>query len=366
MKIEKSDSITIQTKKEAITMIKKCLVVTLAALIVIFNVLPAQAYTVMPPGDLGVTITATGTITGNVVNMTGAVVDAGTADLNPSATITFAAPSATGLTGSSRAIKLTAGTNKVGARIIIYTDNASYFSTKKQGVDPRYVYSLTDASVVTGASGIDGAGMVGQTVSGYVGGLVFGIADNPGSNAAAYTAWAYGGTPVALTKATYLVDKGHFASLVSGLTDSTKKTTYDALPMYKPNSAVNENAALVPTGSPTEWTTDGVYPQLWDVDLYNLPNVNPAAPGAAVVLSEALYKNIATIAYSFGPGDTANPNNYVCSLKTSAGASVTVPLAKLTPTGTDKYLYVNIGGIFAGSPAQTYTTAKLMVMFVQD
>jgi hypothetical protein len=359
MKIEKFVlPIEDQLKKEAIKMIKKCLAITLAALIVIFNVVPAQAYTTLPPGSTGVVITATGSIAGNVVAMTGSVVDQGT-DANPSSTITFPTPTAT-LTDSNRAIKVTAGTNQVGARIILYTDNANYFPTKKQGVDPRYVYNPTDPTVVYGASGIDGAGLVGQTITGYIAGLALGIANAPGSNTD-YTAWAYDGTTGVLTNATWVVDKGHFASFASGAT-----AALDGKAMYKPNSAVNENAALVPAGSTLNWATDGVYPQLWDVDLYDTQNVNPAAPGAAKVASEALYKNIATIAHSFSPGTGDNANNYVCSLKTSAGANVIIPLAKSNGSGTDKYLYINIAGVFAGLPAQAYTTAKLTVMFVQD
>ena len=358
------DNVSKAIIKGGAKMIRKYLIVGVTLLTFLCSVLPAQAYTVLPTGSTGVTITATGTIGGNVVAMTGTVVDQGTADLNPTTAITFPTPNAT-LTSSNRAIKLTAGTNQVGARIIIYTDNASYFPRKEQGVDPRYLYdNSTTPPTVLAASGVDGSGLVGQTISGYVAGLVLGIADAPGSNAAAYSAWGYAAG--SLTKATWLVDKGHEASFTAIGSD------IDKMAMYKPGSAVNENAALSRRSDADAWKTDGLYPQLWDVDLWDKPNVDPASPPVdAKIVSQALYKNIATIAYSFGPGykidDTTDySNNYVCSVKTSAGADLVIPLSKLVPAGTDKYLYINIGGVFAGLPAQTYTTAKLQVMFVID
>jgi len=115
MKIEKFVlPIENQPKKEAIKMVKKCLAVTLAALIVIFNVVPAQAYTVL---DVGVTVSASGTLTGSTVAFTATVVNQ--AD-GLGSTLVFPGPmSSSGLTNSTKALKISGGTNEVDARIII-------------------------------------------------------------------------------------------------------------------------------------------------------------------------------------------------------------------------------------------------------
>ena len=371
------------TEKE-VSKMKKIMTVSIVALFVIaLNASTGYAYSHLGTTTM-VTISASGTLSGTVASIDGTVVDQGTADLNQALTANFTSPSSTGVANSSRAVRMSCGTNQVNSRIIIYTDNASYFPTKKQGVDPRFSYSPTDATVVTGASGVDGGGLVGTSVSGYVAALVFGISDTPGSNATAYSAWGFDGTT--LTKASYLVDKSHFVSFVSGRTDltPTQRTALDTQAMYAPagNSGglyptqvttapytYASAAPIDPTKNLNITTADGLYPQYWDFDLYDTPSVDPANPGTAKVVSEALYKNIGTVAFSFGAGNATYTKNYIATVTASSGTQATIPLAVLPPPvsgGTVHYLYINMGGLFYGLPAQTYATGKLNVDFVTN
>ena len=361
----------LNSKEKEVSKMKKIMIVGIVALLAIgINASTGYAYSHLGTGSF-VTISASGTLAGTVASMDATAVDQGTADANPGLTSNFTSPSSTGVANSNRAIRVSCGTNHVNSRIIIYTDNASYFPTKKQGVDPRFSYSPTDATVVTGPSGVDGAGLVGQSVSGYVAAMVFGISDNPGSTATAYSAWGFDPTAnPALTKATYLVDKSHFTSFT---TQSSNTTSMDSKPMYAPvgNSGginpITFVSGVLSTSTNLNTANDGLYPQYWDFDMYDTPNVNPASPGTALVVSEALYKNIATVAFSFGPGNSTYPNNYICTVSKSSGTQATIPMALLpSATGTVKYLYIDMGALFYGLPAQTYATTKLNVDFVEN
>ena len=336
-------------KKEAIKMIRKYLALMLAASIVIFNVLPAQAYTTL---QTPVVVTATGTLTGATVAFTTTVVAQSTG--TPGTQVDFASPS--GLSDSEDALKITGGTNEIGARIIIYTDNATYFTT---GHDPR----LKQDGVTP--SGIDGAGLVGQTEAGYVAGMFWGI--KSGTNNDPNTNMNYvfvdPKTPIDgnAGNSVFVVDKGHTLSFIAGAVGSG----LDNVALYKLDGTAVTNTS-----------NDGMYPQYWDIDLYNSATVHTAA----TKVSPALYSSIATIAYSISAlADTTTPANssYVCNVSnlttydgvansTKSGDYVTAKLAKYGAGTTDNFLYVYIGANFTGLPAQVYTTAKLYVAMVKD
>jgi len=340
-------STKVQKKKEASKMMKKCLAVTLAALIVIFNVLPAQAYTVI--GGTGVTITASGTIAGNTVAFSAVVTD--TAGAGSGSSITFASPS--GKANSGRLLKITGGTNLVGARMIIFTDNNALFTDKTN--DPRATWNAA-GDTITAYSGNDGSGMVGQTVGGYIAAFYWGASDTPNTPAAyTFTYDANGG----LTNANWVVDKWHKRTYVP-VGDATG---LDTMALYNGN-VQESNPALEGSG-----TYKALYPQYWDVDLYDKPATDSTRK--VVPAAQALYKNIATFAYNIQTGTGADSAYYVCQMpKLSTPATndfVTARLAQIDRTApTDAYIYLAIGGDFTGLPAQTYSTANLSVAMVQD
>ena len=337
MKIEKSDSITIQTKKEAITMIKKCLVVTLAALIVIFNVLPAQAYTeLITP----VTITATGTLSGVTVAFSVTSVAQG-ATPGVSAAMDFGTVT-TNIADSGESLMIRAKTNTVNNRLIVYTDNNLNTTPHKvPTVDPNI--------------GIDGGGLVGQTDPGYSVALFWGtktVANNdPNTN----TDYVFGDPSVPVEggngNCVYLVDKRHTMSFT---TKSNVATSLDCKELY------TFAGTLVPNTD-----NDGLYPQLWDVDLYDSATIH----NDTTKVSPALYSTIATIAFGIGAGGSTDAGYYVASvpqLRTLAtNDSITTRTSKNDGTaGTE--MYIAIGGDYTSKPTQTYSTAKLYVALVNN
>jgi len=338
-----------QTKKEAIKMIKKCLAVTLAALIVTFNVLPAQAYTQL---QTPVAVTATGTITGSTVAFAANVVTQGAGA--PKTEIDFTNPS--GVANSGDALKLRGGTNEVGGRVIIYTDNASLFTS--QDHDPR----VKKVGAVYKPTGLDGAGLIGQTEAGYVAALIWGVSTTPNVNAA----YTFDGDLNDRIGEVYIVDKGHTFSFIG--TD----TPTDTQALYRKDGTVVTNATL--EGVDANLNPIALYPQYFGTlgigdannwDLYD----KIATDTSRAVVSQQLSKNIATIAFNIAPGTGTDAGFYVCNvpnLTTAPGNdSVIAKLGKSDGTaGTE--LYVNIGSVFTGLPAQAYSTTKLYVAIVQD
>ena len=353
MKIEKDVlSVKTQTKKEAIKMIKKCLAITLIALIAAFNVVPAQAYTSI--GGAGVTVTASGTITSNTITFTTSVVDQA-AGTDAGTTLNFPA-NPVGRVNSGKALKMTGGTNAVGARIIIATNNDSLFTVSDQ--DPRGIRS---GATFSKYSGIDGAGMVGASNQGYVVPLIWGMTDTPNTRPAAYTFSA----PNASGHAnwSYVVDEFHkfsFVPTADGITPSD--STLDTLALYRKGSTTPEtNTAREGSGN-----YNYLYPQYWDVDLYN----SATNQTTSTKVSPALYSSIATVAYSIQVGTDTNAGYYICqvpklSTVDDSTDSITAKLAKTDGT-TGEFIYVPIGADFTGAPAQVYSTSKLLVMMVQD
>ena len=363
MKIEKNVlPMRVQTKKEAITMIKKCLAMTLAALIVIFNVLPAQAYTQLATP---VTLTASGTIAGEV-----AAFSVGLANQNDGTDVigssfTFPAPAANGKTNSAKSLKITGSTNVVGNRIIIYADNDALFTDNTK--DPRATYN-TDGTI-NKYSGNDGSGMIGATNSGYVVPLVWGATATP-NTPATYACGA--------SNWTYVVDKWHKKTYVPTLSDGSVDPAYavlDTANFYRVASNTPE-LNLADEGS---GLYKKLYPQYFgnlneDWDLYDKPATDSTRKlytlnvgGVNKVLGQSLYKNIATIAFGVLPG---LDNYYTCNVA-QPGSTGTV-MANLkkkasAPVGTvDQYIYIPVGADFNTLPAQTYSTSKLVVLFVQD
>ena len=111
------------TEKEVSKMTKKIIAIAVVmAVTLAYTVAPAMAYTVI--GGTAVSITASGSIAPNIVSFTAVVTD--TAGSGSDSSITFTIPS--GKTNSGKLLKITGGTNVVGARIIIYTDNDALFT----------------------------------------------------------------------------------------------------------------------------------------------------------------------------------------------------------------------------------------------
>ena len=296
-----------------------------------FNVLPAYAYRTL---DSGITITAIGTLSGVTLTFSAQAVDQGT-DANPSSTITFPSPS--GISDSGRALKITGGTNEVDARIMIYTDNDNSTTPHEvPTVDP--------------GTGADGAGLVGQDVPGFVAGLFWGVSG--GADYAPNTNQDYGfdGNVDDGLGEVWVVDKRHThtyttsAALDDGALYLTNGTLY-----VDPNDEEAPFASNVPD--------DGLYPQLWDTDLWDSDNV-----ATRNLVSPALYKTIATVAYSVGEGSGGDSDYYVCQVGDIHTAdltdSVLVKLSKIDDSAKE-YLYVYLGGDFTGRPAQAYSTNQL-------
>jgi hypothetical protein len=190
------------TKKERIKMIKKCLAITLVALIVIFNVLPAYAYVNL---KTPVQISASGTIEGLTVAFTATSVAQGTTTPESTGSITFASP--LGLTDSGRALKIIGGTNEAGARIVIYTDNNLNTVAPEQ------------APTVNPNTGIDGAGLVGRTDPALVAAMFWGVSSsaNGAPNTSVDYVFTNPSTPVegSAGNSVYIVDKRHTHSFTT-------------------------------------------------------------------------------------------------------------------------------------------------------
>ncbi len=366
MKIEKFVlPIETQMKKEAIKMVKKCLAITLAALIVIFNVLPAQAYT-----EIGtpVYVTAMGTLSGSIVSMTAVVVAQATG--TSLTQVDFTSPS--GVSDSADAIKISGGTNDLDARIIVYTDNQATYWPNRATVKTNDPYWGADGK----RTGMDGSGMPGATSAGYVAALFWGMNSNADFAPQTNTDYLFDGNMNDGIGEVYMVDKGHTHSIITQATvDSVNArlgtsytiATLDALPLYDGIGASVANTANEGSVNTTFPSGTPLIPQQWNQDLYNSATVR----NATTLVSEALYKNIATMAYSIRTPDPTKSDEtgyYICNtpnLTTASGSdSVRARLAK-TSAASDQYLYVYIGGNFSSLPAQTYTTTKLYVAMIK-
>lgn len=345
-------------------MIKKTLIVSALALLTIGlslgQAFAAQQYTVI---GSPVAVTATGTLSGSVISMTAVVVTQGT---GAGATrVEFVSPAAT-VVNSGEALKITGGTADVDARIIIYTDNATYFTT---GHDPA-----VEAS--TGRpTGIDGAGMPGASDAGFVAALIFGITSaadfDPNTNPN-YTGFSQANLDAGIN-CTYITDLRHAydfvtQALVDGINARLPVTTYtkdqiDNLTLYRtdgtagPANANDEGTVTFPELAPTLFGES-----LWST----------ASPSTRKLIREGLYRNIATVAYSIrepDPNITAEVGNYICQTAKMTTAdptdNVKARLARHGGGATDQYLYVPIGGVFTGKPWQAYTTTKLTVAMVK-
>ncbi|MCX5667218.1 MAG: hypothetical protein NTY34_02770 [Candidatus Omnitrophica bacterium] len=367
MKIEKDVlSIETTTKKEATRMIKKCLAVTLAALIVIFNVLPAQAYQELPTP---VSISATGTLTGTTIAFTATLVTQESGSpISPAVAPFETVTNPTTLSDSGAALKITGGTNEATGRILIFTDNGSLLGDVGS---PVTSYGKPDPS-----TGADGAGMVGTSISGYQVPMMWGVKSAAPGDPNTNMDYVFP-TPADFNSgigAVYIVDKRHTHSYAG-----TSNTPYASNPAPFNTAAgmdanamwsVNSTAAVGDIANPASATGKaGLYPQSFYEDYYSAPK---GTVGRAVV-SQALYKNIATIAFGMTPNiDTATPtkSSYVCNVPNLSTAayddSVTAKLAKCEQGDTDNYLYVYIGADFRTSPAQAYSTTKLCVAMIKD
>ena len=351
------------TEKEVKKMKKILIVTTLVLFTVVFGLVPANAapatYTVI---GSTVSVTATGSLTGTVTNMSlGLIVQNGT---TVPTKIDFGTATA-GVVNSGSALQVTGGTADVDSRIIIYTDNDSLFST---GHNP---------SVESGTgkpTGLDGAGMPGTSEAAYVVPLLWGLTSgsdfDPNTNPAytGFTASDLSGG----TNCVYVTDLRHNYDFVTSqlVADINARlgTTYtadeiDALALYYSDGS----------SGPTNTATEGaagfpkLVPTLFKYSLYDSANT-----ATHKVIREALYRNIATIAYSIrmpDPSKSDETGYYICNtakLTTSSGSdNVRAKLAKQGTGTTDAYLYVPIGANFTGFPWQTYTTTKLTVAMVK-
>lgn len=281
-----------------------------------------------------VAISATATITGATENLTVDAVDQSTS-LNPSSAIAFSTIAATAtLVDSARAIRIYGGTNTINARVIVYTDNNTNTTAPNK------------APTVNPNTGVDGSGMVGQTEPGYVVPLLLGINSAANGDPNLNVNYVFDTNTNDGIGEAFIVDKRHthtFTGQAAGL-------GLDNVAMYTLAGAAVTNTS-----------NDTLYPQAWDADYYDKINTDPTR----VIISEALYKNIATVAYAISPTTTAMTYNCnTANMTTSSGADfVTAQITGSTAT-TLKPLYVHIEGDFTGRPAQTYSTAKLMVGMV--
>lgn len=336
----KTETLTKKSKKGVINMIRKYLIVGVTLLTFLFNVVPpAHAYVSL---KTPVQLTASGTLSGVTVAFTTTVVAQGTTTPDLTGGLPFASIPSSGLADSGRALKITGGTNEVGGRIVIYTDNNAN----------------TNAPTVNPNTGVDGGGLVGETNAGYTVPLFWGVKSsvNNDPNSCIDYSFTSPAVPVesSLGNSVYIVDKRHTNSftLVGSALDNA--TLY-----YTDGSA-----------GPVNTPGDGLYPQVWGADLYD----SATDHSSAHKVSPALYASIGTIAWGISPFvDTTTPANssYVCNvpkLPTVSNKTDTVA-AKLTRYGsgtTDNYLYVYIGADFGGAPAQTYSTNQLYVEILRD
>jgi len=353
---------------------KKLLIVASIVLLTIgISVVPAYAYTVLRStvADLecATYINASGSITGNTLAFSVGIVAQG-------ATTTYTSlefpTNPSGKTDSEKALKITGGTNVVGGRIIIATENDTLFTTASQ--DPRKkdvnVNGTIDANEYSGS---DGSGLIGSSNQGYVASLYWGISTTPNVNTADYVFNYTSGS----INWSWIVDKWHCKTYVpttDGISPKTGYTGLDTANMYKlgaGSGAQETNGATEGTG-----TYKYLYPAYWDQDLYDAPSGSTRkvyAIGTDVV-GEALYKNIGTIAYNIQVGSvigiTDYSGYYICQVpKWNTAPPNNYTIAKLMKTsGTTghEYIYIPVGGDFSGLPAQSYSTTKLYVAMVQD
>lgn len=344
-------------KKEVSTMktLKLMMVVNIIFMLTVgFGMIDAQAAQQYTPIGTPVAVTASGTLSGSIVSLSMSVVTQGTG-ASVSA-VSFSSPA--GLTNSTSALKITGGTNDVDARLIVYTDNTSYFST---GNDPAI-------DNVTGKpTGIDGAGMPGQTNVINVTPLLWGVTSNADFSPNTNPVYSFASD---LSNAVYVTDLRHTYDFVTQkIVDAINTklvTTYtidqiDTITLYRtdgtagPANTASEGVGDVPKLVPTLFKES-----LWD----------SANTSSRRLIREALYRNIATIAYNIRTPDskkTDETGSYICNVPNllTAGTSVRAKLAKYGTGTTDNYLYIPIAGDFSGQPAQIYSTAKLTVAMVK-
>lgn len=319
------------TKKEAIKMIKKCLCIALTVLTVTLNVVPAQAYTSL---QTPVAISATGTLVGTTIAFSATVVAQGTG--TPGSAIDFTSPS--GVTDSAEAIKVKGGTNQVNSRVIIYTEN-----------DLNTVLP-NKAATVNPATGVDGAGLVGQTDPAFsvplFWGTTTGVNNDPNTN----SNYVFDGNLNDGIGEVYIVDKRHTASFttVGSAVDNATLYRFDGT-AYTPANVLN----------------DGLYPQLWEIDLYDSASVHTDTTR----VSPSLYSTIATVMFGIIVGSGVDATYYIGNVPkistVSTSDSITARLSK-TDNSAGGEMYIAIGGDFTGKPAQVYSTAKLTVAIVQN
>jgi hypothetical protein len=356
-------------KKEVKPMKKILLVATIALSAICFSALPVFAYTTIPGADTVITITAQGTLSGNTVSFTATVVDQAD-ETDREKTLQFPDAS-TGKVNSGKCIKMTGGTNVVGARIIIATDNAALFTDPSQ--DPRWKDSDNDG--ILEPTGSDGSGMIGVSNKGYVAPLIWGVTDTPNVRPTTYTFGDYNWS--------YVVDTWHERSyvptLADGVTVDPDYAALDTAQMYRVESNVPETNPANEGGGRYK----KLYPQYFgksgeNMDLYDKPSTDPTRKVYTInktPVGQALYQNIATVAYSIQIGDedimTGSSGYFICQLpKLSTPASDDFVFAKLKKTdGTieaDSYIYIPVGAVYTGLPAQDYRTSKLFAQMVQD
>lgn len=343
--------VTKKIKREVIKMIRKYLIVAITLVSFLANVVPpAHAYTQL---QTPVSVTATGTLTGTTIAFAANVVVQATG--TTAGQIDFTSPS--GVANSGECLKIRGGTNVIGGRVIVYTDNASYFTS--QDHDPR----VKKVGAVYKPTGLDGAGLVGQAETAYVAPLIWGITTTPNVN----SAYTFDGNLTDGIGEVYVIDRGHQWSFVP-----TGTPGLDTQAMYRKDGTAVTNAAL--EGVDASGSPIALYPQFFGAvgtgdannwDLYD----KIVSDTSRVVISEQLTKNIATIAYSISIGVDADAGYYICqvpNLTTAASSdSVKARLGKTDGTaGTE--IYVPVGAVFTGLPAQAYTTTKLYVAIVQD
>ncbi len=215
--------------------------------------------------------------------------------------------------------------------------------------------------------------MVGATVTGYIASLHWGCSDTPNVPAAYTFTYDARGNP---TNGSYIIDKWHkrtyVPTLADGVTIDPNFAALDTANFYLLNSTTAEsNHATEGTG-----TYRSLYPQYWDVDLYDKPSTDSTRKVFSIVVNgvpqtvgQALYKNIATVAYNIQTGTGTDAGYFVCQMpKFSAHDPLQYVTARLAKTdGTaGGYIYLAVGGNFSGLPAQAYSTANLFLAMVQD
>lgn len=317
------------TKKEAIKMIKKCLCMALTVLTVTLNVVPAQAYTNL---QTPVTVSATGTLVGTTIAFSATLVAQGTG--TAATTVDFTTPS--GISDSGEAIKIKGGTNQVNSRVIVYTENNlnTVLPNKAPTIDP--------------ATGIDGSGLVGQTDPVFSVPLFWGTTTGVNNDPNINPDYVFDGNLNDGIGEVYMVDRRHTASFttVGSTLDNASLWTFAGVPV--PNTL-----------------NDGLYPQLWDLDIYNSPTVHTDATR----VSPSLYSTIATVMFGIATGAGTDAGYYIGNVPkistVSTSDSITARLSK-TDGSAGGEMYIAIGGDFSGKPAQVYSTAKLTVAIVQN